>query len=294
MKGQRWNERSPEGGRIAHAKHGLNPNSPKAFDHGAARVHGEPPPARCGMRIKNRRWPREFSENQAGDLPANVLGLFRKRGWTGEDKCRSGKEWGCAESGRTHRERSLSSAFEKDSRAGQRVSEIMKTALWILLLSGVCSLLAVDIPVDPTFDVTKVAGKWYPLITANYWRPYEKKPFHAFTATPLSNGGLELKEEIPGGGGCEVKSFVLQPQKPGVLRSEDGKFTLQVLKTDNNHNMVTRSERGDLVLLQLFAKGKKMQDGWYDHFFKLREELEFSPEKYHRLLESDLCTTPPK
>ncbi|XP_078238978.1 lipocalin-like [Pogona vitticeps] len=170
----------------------------------------------------------------------------------------------------------------------------MKTALWILLLSGVCSLLAADIPEDPTFDVTKVAEKWYPLITANYLQPLERKPFHAFTATPLSNGGLELKEEIPRDGGCEVKSFVLQPQKPGVLQSEDGKFTIMVIKTDNNHNMVTHSEIGDLVLLQLFAKGKKIQDGWEGHYSEIQKELGFSPKKYHYLLESDLCTTPPK
>ncbi|KAJ7308099.1 hypothetical protein JRQ81_008606 [Phrynocephalus forsythii] len=149
-----------------------------------------------------------------------------------------------------------------------------------------------DIPVHPSLDVQKVSGKWYPVRTAK-GDPAER-PYKAFTLEPFGKRDLILNVEIPQGNTCLVKKIVFNNVRPGVFRSEDGTTTIHIVDTDYDTYQITHYVSGNLILLHLNGREKKLPSSMQQKFLAWVKKLKFNPEWLFDLREEDLCTTSPK
>ncbi|XP_062815906.1 epididymal secretory protein 4-like [Anolis carolinensis] len=122
----------------------------------------------------------------------------------------------------------------------------------ILLL--VASLVAFshaffEIPVFGDVDLTKLAGKWYPVMTVK--RDPSEKPTYAHTMEPLEDGDVLVKVEIPQKGGCVLKKVSLSTVGPGVFSALGGQVVL--MDTDYTTYHFVYSTTGDALELHLYG-----------------------------------------
>ncbi|KAM6431103.1 uncharacterized protein PHA67_001899 isoform 5-T5 [Liasis olivaceus] len=98
----------------------------------------------------------------------------------------------------------------------------MNVLLGGLLLGGVCCSLgvAVAVPIQPDFDVTKITGVWYPLASI-FNGELSRFDFYPFKFEAEENGKLVLSFNIPGEGTCRTQRYSLTlPGQPGDYRSK--------------------------------------------------------------------------
>ncbi|XP_042333755.1 epididymal secretory protein 4-like [Sceloporus undulatus] len=169
---------------------------------------------------------------------------------------------------------------------------MMGVTLLSLTLAWLCSVGAdTNVPVVENLDVQKLAGKWYPIITAK--REFMPRPNYAYTIEPSENGDILLKVEIPRFGTCKIQKVVLHTVSPSVFSMDEGLTTIRIVDTDYDTYLIIHFTSEKLVYLNLQGRQKDVLDHVKRKFMAFVEKLEFNPERLFYRHDMDLCTDPP-
>ncbi|XP_067328337.1 beta-lactoglobulin-like [Anolis sagrei] len=145
-----------------------------------------------------------------------------------------------------------------------------------LLLLGLPFLaFADDVPVMTDVDVTKLAGKWYPVKTIQ--AASDPVEIHAFTLEPTADGGIVTNLEIPQDGACTVKKAISTKKSPGVFTSSDGEAT--VIDTDYKTYLFAHLSNSKVRILVLYGREKKVPKEIKKKFKALVKKVGMKPAR---------------
>nr|XP_060613678.1 epididymal secretory protein 4-like [Anolis sagrei ordinatus] len=153
-----------------------------------------------------------------------------------------------------------------------------------LLLLGLPFLaFAEDVPVMTDVDVTKLAGKWYPVKTMKAGSdPIE---IYAFTLEPTADGSIITNVEIPKDGVCTIKKTTGTKKSPGVFTSSDGEAT--IMDTDYKTYLFTHLSTGNLRVLELYGRKKKVPKKIKKKFKALVKKVGLKPARRLKVRKKD-------
>ncbi|KAJ7308098.1 hypothetical protein JRQ81_008605 [Phrynocephalus forsythii] len=168
----------------------------------------------------------------------------------------------------------------------------MKWALLSVVVSTLGSFCAAfEIPVKQYLDMKKLAGKWYPILRAKY-DPTDQ-PFYAYTMSPLNDGNVILKLEVPRVTACRLHFIALYAIEPGVFENADGKWTVHVVDTDYDSYHISHTEKDNMAFMNLYAREKEVSEEVTKKFLDIAQKVMMNPMLLFYQHKMDLCIRPP-
>ncbi|KAJ7308096.1 hypothetical protein JRQ81_008603 [Phrynocephalus forsythii] len=168
----------------------------------------------------------------------------------------------------------------------------MKWALLSVVVSTLGSFCAAfEIPVKQNLDLKKLAGKWYPILRAKY-DPTDQ-PFYAYTMSPLNDGNVILKLEVPRARTCRLHFAALYAIQPGIFENADGKATVHLVDTDYDSYHISHTEKNHMGFMDLYAREKEVSEEVTKKFQDLAQKVMLNPRLLFYQHKTDLCKSPP-
>ncbi|KAL8174222.1 UNVERIFIED_CONTAM: hypothetical protein K2H54_040529 [Gekko kuhli] len=132
----------------------------------------------------------------------------------------------------------------------------MEGVLLIVVLNSVFLLHAgADIPIQPDFDIRKMAGKWYPIaLLMDKAEAFPSIPAHQ-VVVPLKNGDLLFRYTFMGDEKCELLNVHFDhTDEPGKFLTVDRSSTIRMVDVDYNSYYILHVEMQNAAALHLFNK----------------------------------------
>ncbi|CAI5796367.1 Hypothetical predicted protein [Podarcis lilfordi] len=126
-----------------------------------------------------------------------------------------------------------------------RLLSLALTCLYLLHASALVN-------VQPDFDITKFAGKWNLIALAmKEGQPSEDNRIH--TTVVFDNGVIAFKTRVPVGKACKrLQTRFFPDEQPGIYRTDAGKTTVYIMKTDYIHFAIIFVYTKEMEVLQLY------------------------------------------
>nr|XP_020648941.1 lipocalin-like [Pogona vitticeps] len=170
---------------------------------------------------------------------------------------------------------------------------MMNGALLSMVVSTLsCLCVAFEIPVKPYLDMKKLAGKWHPILRAKY-DPTDQ-PFYTYTMSPLNDGNVILKVEVPRVRACRLNFVALYAIQPGVFENADGKLTVHLVDTDYDNYHISHTERDNMAFMNLYGREKEVSEEVTKKFLDMAQKVMLNPMLLFYQHKTDLCLSPPQ